>query len=90
MAKKRKSNVIGLRPVPPDVVLEDHIKEVIVRDENVLNGQLELLADAIETSDPYVFAYARLLNFLASDTLSKTELVHLCAAAMWGGYTEDV
>ena len=62
---------------------------MIASDSSILDGQLELLADAIETSDPYVFAYAKLLNFLASDTLSKTELVHLCAAAMWGGYTEN-
>jgi hypothetical protein len=90
MVKKRKSNVIGLRPVPPDAVLEEYIKETIKKDEERLNGQLELLWDAVEESlekgQPEVFAYAKLLNFLASDTLDRPDLVHLCASAMWKLY----
>ena len=88
--KKRKSNVIGLHPVPPDAILEDYIKETIQKDIENLGGQLELLWDAVEESldkgQPEVFAYAKLLNFLASDTLDKPDLVHLCAAAMWKLY----
>lgn len=87
---KQKSNVIGLHPVPPDAVLEDYIKETIKKDVENLDGQVELLWDAVETSlerdQPEVFAYAKLLNFLASDTLDKPDLVHLCAAAMWKLY----
>jgi hypothetical protein len=90
MVKKRKSNVIGLRPVPPDAVLEEYIKQTIASDLERLNGQLELLWDAVEESlekgQPEVFAYAKLLNFLASDTLDRPDLVHLCAASMWKLY----
>jgi hypothetical protein len=88
--KRRKSNVIGLHPVPPDAVLEEYLKETIQQDIERLNGQLELLWDAVEESldkgQPEVFAYAKLLNFLASDTLDKPDLVHLCAASMWKLY----
>jgi hypothetical protein len=87
MKKKPKSNVIGLRPVPPDAVLEEFINQMILEDIKTCNGQMDLLADAVEETgwkdQPKAFAYAKLLNFLASETLSKLELVHLCAAAMW-------
>jgi hypothetical protein len=90
MVKKRKGNVIGLHPVPPDAVLEEYLNETIQKDVARLDGQLELLWDAVEESldkgQPEVFAYAKLLNFLASDTLDKPDLVHLCAAAMWKLY----
>lgn len=90
MVKKRKGKVIGLHPVPPDAVLEEYLKETIQQDIARLDGQLELLWDAVEESldkgQPEVFAYAKLLNFLASDTLDKPDLVHLCAASMWKLY----
>ena len=93
MVKKRKGNVIGLRPVPPDAVLEEYISKTIAKDISVLDGQLEFLWDAVEDcldkGQPEVFAYARMLNFLASDTLSKPELVHMCAAAMWKLYEQE-
>jgi hypothetical protein len=87
MKKKHKSNVIGLRPIPPDAVLEEFINQMLSKDIKTCNGQMDLLMDAIEETEykdqPRAFAYAKLLNFLASETLSKLELVHLCAAAMW-------
>lgn len=84
---RRKSNVIGLRPVPPNEVLESFIERMVEDDTEILEGQIEQLGDTVKESlqnrQPKVFAYAKMLNFLAGDEMSKEQVVHLCAAAMW-------
>ena len=88
--QKRKSNVIGLRPVPPDAAIEEFLNETISKDTEVLEGQIEQLWDTVEESlnnyQPENFSYGKMLNFLAGNEMSKPDLVHLCAAAMWKLY----
>ena len=66
---------------------------MIRKDTEVLDWQLEQLWDTVEESldksQPEVFAYGKALHFLESDELSKVELVHLCAAAMWKLYEQE-
>jgi hypothetical protein len=79
---------VGLVPVPPDEELGAFLLNMVTEDSGTLDRHLAELQDTvdvtIEDKDPEVFAYARMLNFLAKNqNMNRLELVHLCAAALW-------
>lgn len=79
-------NVIGLTPVPDDKPLEEFINELIEKDVELLAEKLDELLGSIEETEeekqPKVFAYAKLMNYLAKG-VTHPDLIHICCAALW-------
>lgn len=79
-------NVIGLVPVPGDSPLGEFIDKMIATDIELLQeklGELNLTVEETKESEqPESFAYAKLMNYLAT-VISHPDLLHLCAAALW-------
>jgi hypothetical protein len=76
---------VGFTPVPDDADLEVFFADLIRDNEKVLGEILseldETLAFTVANDEPRLFAYGKLLNYLAS--LDKNSRVHICAAALW-------
>lgn len=79
-------NHIGLVPVPGDEPLSEFIEKMIKGDTELLGkklGELDLtVKETKEQDQPDNFAYAKLMNYLAT-VISHPDLIHLCAAALW-------
>ena len=84
MAKRH----VGFTPIPKDADIAEFLQNLIKEQREELGATLKQLYDTIEQTheaeEPTVFAFAKLLNFLAS--LEKPELVRLLSAALWEGY----
>jgi hypothetical protein len=78
---------IGLEPVPDftDAELSEFLKKTISHDldhlEEVLVDLIGTVQETKENGQEIGFAYAKLMNYLAS--LPKPVRIHLCAAALW-------
>ena len=73
-------------PEPDDETLEEFIDQQMNQALTMLKEkikELDITVDETEESgQPNNFAYAKLLKSLNND-ISSTQLVHLCAIAMW-------
>lgn len=78
---------IGIRAVPPDADIARFLQQLIKEYEAKLNGVERGLADTVSQTahdnEPEVFAFAKMLNYLA--TLTKPELIELLASSLWKG-----
>lgn len=76
---------VGLNPVPDDAKLEDWLEELLEAANKEKESLLEEFVDVVQygknEGEPYLFAYARLLNHLAS--LDHPLLIHILSAAIW-------
>jgi hypothetical protein len=78
---------VGLTPVPDNAnveaflqsVAEDHDQELF----HVLVDMKATIEQTHEAGEPAIFAYGKLLNFLASDKLTDPDRLKLLAAALW-------
>lgn len=86
---------VGLVPVPSDGELVPFLQKMIDDDTASLDLHTAEVEDTIDDTvenqgQPIEFAYAKMLNFLANDEMmSRLELVHLCAAALWKLHEDD-
>lgn len=78
---------VGLEPVPDDENIANWLTERSLKHEEivgeVLTGIEGLRAEVKEDGEPDIFAYGKLLNFLASEEVSQPELIAICAGALW-------
>lgn len=76
---------IGITVIPDDAELAKYLEELSIQNQTLCEGILielrETVTGTLAEDQPEIFAYAKMLNFLAS--LSKIELNNLCAAALW-------
>lgn len=81
------SNVrhIGIRSVPDDADIAKFLRslcEEYKHKNNLVEDQLlETIDDTIEQKQPPIFAFGKLLNYLA--TLEKPELIEILAGSLW-------
>lgn len=80
-----KKNRVGLTPIPTDANVEYFLQELSGDNHekliNVLEDLRRTLAQTQEAGEPTIFAYGKLLNFLAAN--KKPDMVRLLAAALW-------
>ena len=78
---------VGFQIVPEDVNVAEFLEEIKTAHEDKLEGILQQLLDTIKetknNNQPVIFAYGKLLNYLASGTLSELEVHKILAAALW-------
>jgi hypothetical protein len=76
---------IGIRAIPDDADIAKFLQKLIEEYDEKVGVQKQELADTIEQTirndEPPVFAFAKMLNFLA--TLEKPELIELLAGLLW-------
>jgi hypothetical protein len=76
---------IGIRAIPDDVNIATFLSKMIEEHDHKREAVEEQLADTLEetirASQPPVFAFAKLMNYLA--TLEKPELIELLSSSLW-------
>lgn len=82
---------IGLKSVPPDVVLEEWLYNLFLEYRHETdNFGIELMDTIMQTHherQPHIFAFAKMLNKLA--TMEKPDLIKILSAAMWHALGEE-
>lgn len=78
---------VGITPIPTDANVE-HFLEGLRSDNQdsldaVLSDMRKTIAQTEHVGEPVVFAYGKLLNYLASTEVRKPDLIRLLAAAIW-------
>lgn len=78
---------VGFQPIPDDVNVADYLRETERKHsaelEEILEELRRTMSDTTSIGQPAIFAYGKLLNFLAAGVLSEPELHKLLAAALW-------
>lgn len=78
---------IGVTPVPNDVDIEIFLSELCAENnddlQEILTDMIRTIEQTEEEGQPAIYAYGKLLNFLASDAMSEPKIVRLLAAAIW-------
>lgn len=78
---------VGVTPVPNDADIESFLSELCGENNDDLQTILADMKNTIiqteNAGQPCIYAYGKLLNFLASDALSEPKMVRLLAAAIW-------
>lgn len=78
---------VGLQPVPDDVDIENFLVGIKNDYQTKLSEILDQLRDAmVETkkmNQPEIFAYGKLMNYLASEEISEPTIHKILAAALW-------
>ena len=76
---------IGIRSLPPDadiaVFLQSIKEEYSSKREEIKEQLTETIDESIENNQPPIFAFGKLLNYLASR--EKPELIELLASCLW-------
>lgn len=83
---------VGNTPAPSDEELVSWLLKMRENDATELESLLAELkntdADTQAGGEPEVFVYARLMNYLGNG-INETELMHMCAAAVWQVYGQQ-
>lgn len=78
---------IGFQVVPDDVNIAEFLEETKSGHEDRLEEILQQLLDTIKetknNNQPVIFAYGKLLNYLASGAISEPDIHKILAAALW-------
>ena len=81
------SGRVGLTPVPDDGDISAFLFKIQNEHFQILRDRLEALVGTINQTrsdnEPDIFAYGKLMNYLASDDVDEPELLAMCASAMW-------
>lgn len=76
---------IGIRPVPDDADIAKFLSQLVdeyqTHREDVEQQLKETVEETIRANQPPVFAFGKLLNYLA--TLEKPELIELLSSVLW-------
>lgn len=82
--KKRR---VGFTPIPTDANIQFWLDDLVADHKTLLDALLNDLARTVEETaekgQPPIFAYAKMMNYLASEQVKKPEVVRLLAAALW-------
>lgn len=82
-----KKDRVGLTPIPTDAnvdqFLEDLWREHSQELERLLGDMKRTIEQTEDDGEPAMFAYGKLLNYLASDEAKRPKLIRLLAAAIW-------
>jgi hypothetical protein len=74
-------------PVPDDENIAEWLDEKEEIHEAIVNEMLDAINGVIDQTrsegEPDIFAYGKLLNYLASTDIKQPELIAICAAALW-------
>ncbi|UOW93398.1 hypothetical protein SEA_LABELLE_73 [Mycobacterium phage Labelle] len=76
---------VGLEAAPDDAQLEDWLGQKIdsanEEMEEILGDFVDMVKLSMDDGDPWLWNYARLLNFLA--TLDNPKMIRVLSAALW-------
>lgn len=76
---------IGIRAIPDDADIAQFLgnlaEEYKKKSDDVGDQLIETIDDSIAENQPPIFAFGKLLNYLA--TLEKPELIELLAGSLW-------
>lgn len=82
-----KRSHVGLTPIPTDANVTEFLQQLWAEHNEQLStivGELQqTIAQTEDVGEPDIFAYGKLLNYLASSEVTKPDLIRLLAAALW-------
>jgi len=78
---------VGLTPIPTDANVEEFLEELWLEHyeelATILSELQQTIAQTEDAGEPAIFAYGKLLNYLASSEVMKPTLIRLLAASLW-------
>ena len=78
---------VGLTPVPDDGDIQKFMTALQAQHSvqllDMVGELFDTLHETVAENQPRIFAYGKLVNYLASDKITQPELHAICAAALW-------